>query len=997
MARMTLFRRLAAGALAAVLAVSAAGCRRTAETPEGAPAGLSFTREADLSAAVLHSGAEGPWQDTLSHLEYTTLANAAAAEAEPGEDLTGYDLVVADPDLLEGEDWASTRQELMDYVQGGGLLVLDNVFWDQFPADFLGISGGTALEGLPAEWTWPEAPANLGEFQTLLKDFAALYPSYHNAEELAAMDYGYGFTLTTAAPLAQAGELALYALNDVGEGQVLLTNPMLPNDYSISGPSLTATAEGQEPFANATNSANRLFYGKLLAYRSLEEYGWAAERVYGPFATNPAAWELHYEEITAIREDSAGIFAALAEEAGQIPSYTLVRDPYWWLLRAESITYLANVSADGLAYELDENEGIYSSGTHVVCDGDWLSQVWVENTISYFSDDGGYTQRAYPTFGDVDGDGADELLCGSGDGQFYCYEIVPGVGRFTVEAAVLLSGADGQALAVPDGHSAPAVLDVDGDGVNDIVSGAGDGGLYWLRGLGGLTFAAPEPLLDPGMGQVQTLPAAADMDGDGTADLLLGSAGGGLDIYYGRQTAEGGLTFRDPVSVDLPDELTDWAAPCAVDLDGDGRLDIALGTFHGYVARLERRGSGYVFTGYFEGGEANYKGNTHLKFGNFSKPAFYDVTGDGALDLVCGQLEYGLPVPIDSEYFPFREQLQAQVDWMQEKNYYLGPHTLTHWYASEGYEDREFARQMEALASYGVDLSRVGTNQHTWHTSTLGDAQTFLAQYGSGMLWNSGAEAPHSAATPQVSAENVLSLPFFLEDGGQPTMLMLNASTLFYKGEEWNAIAARYGVPTLLYYHCDWVYKDDAEARRAVQAMSDFMETYGYTCIREDQLAVASAAALNTAVTAAVDPETGAVRLSAAPVREDLALYDADYQSAVGVKLTFADGVQAADYATSASVWRQEGNCLYLSLDRDAAVWQGERQESYLRKVNLPAALTWEGDTLTVDFADGGLMEVEVEGTVSTPSEGWTMTRTGERTLFTRRGDPAELVLHFWE
>ena len=60
-------------------------------------------------------------------------------------------------------------------------------------------------------------------------------------------------------------------------------------------------------------------------------------------------------------------------------------------------------------------------------------------------------------------------------------------------------------------------------------------------------------------------------------------------------------------------------------------------------------------------------------------------------------------------------------------------------------------------------------------------------------------------------------------------------------------------------------------------------------------------------------------------------------------------------------------------------------------------ALTWEGDTLTVDFADGGLMGVEVEGTVSTPSEGWTMTRTGERTLFTRRGDPAELVLHFWE
>ena len=96
-------------------------------------------------------------------------------------------------------------------------------------------------------------------------------------------------------------------------------------------------------------------------------------------------------------------------------------------------------------------------------------------------------------------------------------------------------------------------------------------------------------------------------------------------------------------------------------------------------------------------------------------------------------------------------------------------------------------------------------------------------------------------------------------------------------------------------------------------------------------------------------------------------------------------------------MWRQEGNCLYLSLDKETAVWKGAREGTYLRKVNLPAALTWEGDTLTVDFATGGRMEVEVDGDVSTPSEGWTMTRTGERTKFTRWGDPAELVLHFWE
>lgn len=117
----------------------------------------------------------------------------------------------------------------------------------------------------------------------------------------------------------------------------------------------------------------------------------------------------------------------------------------------------------------------------------------------------------------------------------------------------------------------------------------------------------------------------------------------------------------------------------------------------------------------------------------------------------------------------------------------------------------------------------------------------------------------------------------------------------------------------------------------------------------------------------------------------------------MGVKLTFGEGHSASDYATDATVWRQEGDSLYLSLDKDTTVWKGQREGTYLRQVNLPASLTWEEDTLTIDFAEGGLMEVQVEGSVSTPSEGWTMTREGERTTLTKRGDADTLVLHFWE
>ena len=183
-------RRLAAGALAALLTVGLSGCRQQGETPAGAPEGLNFSQQADLTAGVLHAGSSGGWQDTLSHLEYSSLANVTAQELGVGEDLAGCDLVIADPALLEAENWTDIRQALVDYVENGGLLVLDNSFWDQFPAEFLGISGGTALEGLPAELTWPEVEENLSGFQGLIRDFAALYPSYKNAETLAAEDYG---------------------------------------------------------------------------------------------------------------------------------------------------------------------------------------------------------------------------------------------------------------------------------------------------------------------------------------------------------------------------------------------------------------------------------------------------------------------------------------------------------------------------------------------------------------------------------------------------------------------------------------------------------------------------------------------------------------------------------------------------------------------------------------------------------------------------------------
>ena len=133
-----------------------------------------------------------------------------------------------------------------------------------------------------------------------------------------------------------------------------------------------------------------------------------------------------------------------------------------------------------------------------------------------------------------------------------------------------------------------------------------------------------------------------------------------------------------------------------------------------------------MFEDFFTNGEPNYKGNCNIKFGNNCVPFFVDIDGDGALDLLCGSLEYGLCYPIDSEYFPCREELQAQVDYIKEQGFYIGAHFYTNEYSSKEREAYELERHKEAMESYGIDTSFIGANQHTWHTNKVDRTQTCL-------------------------------------------------------------------------------------------------------------------------------------------------------------------------------------------------------------------------------------------------------------------------------
>ncbi len=951
-----------------------------------------------LTAAVVYDGAcsDGGWADTYACLTQSlTLGVEAFAEDvsqldEQLEKLPAYDLLFLDRSLAGSARAQAVKARVTERVSAGATAVLANELWTIFDNSFIGASRFEKLENYPWGMVALEAGDALRPMQELIADFAFLYQNYPEfSGDLENRDYGYVAECALAQPIIGYGPYALYSLNQYGDGSVFFLNPLLPNAFSISGFSLERRSDAQAAFASTTASCNQLLVSAISEYVFQQRYGYSLSRVFGSFGGSSMAWELHYEEITGFENGSAQIFGELCRESGQIPSYTLIRSAYRWFLRQESVSYLPGSASGG--YEMDYGESAYSSGVHVAADSGWLGLSYVENGGSYFIDYPEYELRAVPAAADFDCDGLPDLIVGGADGQFYLF-LGEGVSdRLHVAAAGSLSLRKGEALTVKS-FSAPCVCDWDGNGVYDLVSGAGDGLVYLFMGSPGPQFEPPAPLQNLGA-PVQTLPAVGDLDGDGTDDLVVGTGDGRLLACFGSLSgALGDLGGR----VENLSALGSWLSPCIYDWNRDGLTDLVIGTYDGYIAlRLADGRGGFTDAGYITCGEPNYKGNYNLKFGNWCSPRFADLDGDGFDELLCGSQEYGMAVPIDSEYFPFETQLREQLDYMRENEFYCGVHFYTNAHATPAREACELRAQLASRAYYGLSNEGIGANQHTWYTSAAETAQSFRSLRDAGILWNSGFMAANAAsAYPQQNAQNVVSLPFFLERDGARAFLIQNVSTLLYMDERGPALSAKYGMPVCVYYHCDFAYRDADAERARIAEVEAFRQAHDYNFVREDQMMKASAAAYNLTVDARFSD--GALTLTPGSVSPDGALFDSAFQNACGVRLRFADRARLASAVCDANVVRRTEDAIYLSLDGEVHVrFDGSGSESRLERVNVPAEITRTAQGAELAFAEGGLMEAVVSGSASTDSAGWTAQTRGGKTVFTKFGGADTLRISF--
>jgi hypothetical protein len=253
---------------------------------------------------------------------------------------------------------------------------------------------------------------------------------------------------------------------------------------------------------------------------------------------------------------------------------------------AASVAF-TDVDADGLMDIIAGNDLYYNpdpllsvsrlaffrnTGTAVLPEYTLISDDWL-NTSSL------QAIGLFPAFGDVDADGDTDLLLGNADGKLIYYSNSAGSGN---PLTLSLSQPVYQGIDVGN-NSTPQIIDVDGDGLVDLLIGERAGNLNYYRNTG--TASAPVfSLTSAQFGNVSVLQAGAIagysipllFDSAGTYQLLVGSESGSIYQFTNIDgNLQGSFTLVDSVYQGIR-ELRRVTLAMS-DVDADGKFDLLTG------------------------------------------------------------------------------------------------------------------------------------------------------------------------------------------------------------------------------------------------------------------------------------------------------------------------------------------------------------------------------------------------------------------------------------
>lgn len=200
----------------------------------------------------------------------------------------------------------------------------------------------------------------------------------------------------------------------------------------------------------------------------------------------------------------------------------------------------------------------------------------------------GIGRSMYPAFGDLDGDGDDDMYIGDEQGRLHFFRNIAtgAVAQFELQQ---VNVTDASNVMIDVGQFAtPIFTDLDGDDLLDMIIGERNGNLNHYRNIG--SAAVPSwSLLSEELGLVSTAEwwnvtghsvPFLFRNGQNEREMLLGSESGWL-YHYGNieGNVSGTWTLLDSTFLDRRDGSR--SGLCLHDFTGDGQLDLVVGNYRG--------------------------------------------------------------------------------------------------------------------------------------------------------------------------------------------------------------------------------------------------------------------------------------------------------------------------------------------------------------------------------------------------------------------------------